>query len=167
MIIGFFVMFFLLRLLSLAVSIRHEKQLLAVGAKQYGARNSKVLAMAHIAYYVLALVEAQLSGAQFDGISALGAGLTVLAVLALYWVIRTLGGLWTLKIYIHPQHQINRSWLFRVVKHPNYFLNIIPELIGIGLLCHAWTVMLVGLPIYGVILWIRINQEQAAMRHLF
>ncbi|WP_107726933.1 isoprenylcysteine carboxyl methyltransferase family protein [Neisseria weaveri] len=167
MITAFFIVFFLIRLVSLSISIKNEKRLIAEGARQFGEKNSKLLAAAHIAYYFLALAEAHIRGVPFDRVSAFGAGITAFALVMLFYVIRSLGKIWTLKIYIHPHHEINRSWLFRNVKHPNYFLNVIPELIGIGILCHAWTTMLFGLPVYFIILGIRIKQEEEAMRHLW
>ena len=112
MILSILILFFIIRLLFLSVSIKHEEALIAKGAKQ--------------------LVE-----------------------------------IWTVKIYILPEHQINRSWLFKTFRHPNYFLNIIPELIGIALLCQAWYVLLIGLPIYLLVLFKRIRQEEQAMATLF
>lgn len=162
-----FVLIFCIRLLSLKISIGNEKQLIAAGARQYGEKNSQLLAAVHLVYYFAALAESYVRGAQFDAVSALGAVLLVFALAMLFYVIHALGEVWTVKIYIHPQHQIKRSWLFRHVRHPNYFLNIIPELIGIGLLCHAWTVMAVGLPVYLLVLAVRIHQEHKAMRHLW
>lgn len=167
MIAALFLLFFAIRLVSLSVSVQNEKRLIAAGARQFGSKNSKLLAAAHTAYYFAALAESHLRGAAFDTVSAAGAALTAFALAMLFYVIRALGEIWTLKIYIHPQHKINRSWLFRHVRHPNYFLNIIPELTGIGLLCHAWATMAVGLPVYFAILAVRIRQEHAAMRHLF
>ncbi|KPN73619.1 MULTISPECIES: isoprenylcysteine carboxyl methyltransferase family protein [Neisseria] len=167
MITAVFALIFAIRLVSLSISVQNEKRLIAAGAKQFGEKNSKLLAAAHIIYYFSALAESHIREAVFDGISAAGTALTAFALVVLFYVIRALGEIWTLKIYIHPQHKINRSWLFRYVRHPNYFLNIIPELIGVGLLCHAWTTMMVGLPVYMVILSIRIRQEHEAMRHLW
>ncbi|RMH87722.1 hypothetical protein EBB59_12635 [Lysobacter pythonis] len=162
-----FVLTFCIRLISLKISTLNEKNLLAAGARQYGKKNSTLLAAVHIVYYFSALAESHIRGITFDGISALGTAIVAFSLLVLFHVIRALGDVWTVKIYIHPQHPINRSWLFRHVRHPNYFLNIIPELIGIGLLCHAWTTMMIGLPVYFAVLAVRIHQEQRAMRHLW
>ncbi|MDO5059536.1 MAG: isoprenylcysteine carboxyl methyltransferase family protein [Neisseria sp.] len=162
-----FILIFLIRLYSLSISIKNEKRLIAAGARQYGENNSKLLAALHIVYYFAALAEAQIKGVTFDGISALGLGITAFSLLALFYVIRELGSIWTVKIYIHPQHKLNRSWLFRHIRHPNYYLNVIPELIGIGLLCHAWLAMLVLLPLYLMVLAVRIRQEEAAMRDVY
>lgn len=162
-----FILIFCIRLISLSISIKNEKRLIAVGAKQFGEKNSKLLALAHIVYYFAALAETYIQGVQFDTTSMVGLVIIVFSLIMLFYVIYELGEIWTVKIYIHPQHTINRSWLFRYVRHPNYFLNVIPELIGVGLLCHAWTVMIIGLPLYLIILAIRIRQEHQAMQHLW
>ncbi|SPX85737.1 isoprenylcysteine carboxyl methyltransferase family protein [Moraxella ovis] len=166
-IVVFFVIFFAIRLYFLGISIKHEKALIKKGATQVGERHSKLLAAAHIVYYFSALASAVVAGVQFDVISAVGAAMVSASLLVLWFIIKALGEIWTVKVYILPNHTINRSWLFRTFKHPNYFLNIIPELIGIALLCRAWWVLFIGLPIYGVLLFIRIQQEELAMKHLF
>lgn len=166
MIIAIFALVFAIRLYSLSISIRNEKRLIAAGAQQHGEKNSRLMAAAHIVYYFSALAESWIRGVSFDTTSAIGTAIIAFSLVMLFHVIHALGEVWTVKVYIAPQHTVNRSWLFRVVRHPNYFLNVVPELIGIGLLCHAWTTMLIGLPIYAVILVIRIRQEEAAMKHL-
>lgn len=160
-------LFFVVRLVFLVVSIKNEKRLIAKGAVQIGEKTSKQLTVAHIAYYFSALISTCYFKVNFNWVSAVGMVMVVVSLAILGYIIRELGEIWTVKVYIAPNHTINCSWLFRTFKHPNYFLNIIPELIGIGLLCQAWGVMVVGLPIYGVILTKRIREEEAAMKHLF
>ncbi|MFP4925558.1 isoprenylcysteine carboxylmethyltransferase family protein, partial [Staphylococcus pseudintermedius] len=77
-------------------------------------------------------------------------------------VIKTLGPIWTLKLYILPDHPIIRSGLYRVTKHPNYYLNIIPELIGVLLLTHATYTAILLIP-YAYFLFVRIRQEEKLM----
>lgn len=166
-IVALFVLFFVVRLVFLAISIKNEKRLIAKGAVQVGEKTSKILAVAHIVYYFLSLASAYCFGVKFNGVSAFGAMLVVLSLIMLGHIVHKLGEIWTVKVYIAPNHVINRSWLFKTFRHPNYFLNIIPELIGVGLLCQSWGVMLIGLPIYGLILAKRIREEEKAMQHLF
>lgn len=161
-----FTIFFTLRLGSLFYSIRNEKRILKLGAKQYGKTNSLLLTLAHIAFYFSALYEAYYSEATFGTFSACGALLMAFAYSVLFYVIYRLRDVWTLKIYILPDHRIERSWLFRNVRHPNYYLSIIPELIGVALLCNAWYTLGIGLPIYLCLLYTRIRQEEAAMQSL-
>ena len=167
MITMLFCLFFIIRLFSLKISIQNEKNLIAKGATQYGVLNSKLLSIVHIVFYFSAVIEANYFGYEFDYISLVGSIIIALSLIALFWVIRELGEIWTVKLYILPNHQINRSSVFRNIRHPNYFLNIIPELIGIILLCHAWHTFYVLFPIYLVILSIRIYQEEKVMKPLF
>lgn len=162
-----FCLFFIIRLFSLKISIKNEKNLIAKGAVQYGKRNSILLSIIHILFYFSALFEANYYGYLFDSISFIGVILVVFGLLALFWVIHQLGEIWTVKLYILPNHQLNTSKLFKYIRHPNYFLNIIPELIGIVLLCHAWKTFCFIFPIYLLILGVRIYQEEKAMQPLF
>ncbi len=158
------VVFLGLRLATVAISKRHEAALRAGGAVEHGAGNTKALTVAHIAFYLAAVLEGYLRQTQFDAISATGVALYLAAMLMLLWVIRLLGAFWTVKIMISPHHVVSRHPLFKIIRHPNYFLNIIPELIGFALVFHAFTVLVIGLPIYLVPLVIRIVQEERAMR---
>ncbi|OOF70606.1 isoprenylcysteine carboxyl methyltransferase family protein [Rodentibacter caecimuris] len=155
-----------LRFYTLSISIRNEKTLIAKGAIQYGKTNSMLLSVAHIAFYIAAIYEANYHLIEFNHISQIGLIILIFAIAMLFYVIHTLKEIWTVKIYILPNHKINRSFLFKYVRHPNYFLNIIPELIGLSLFCHATNTAMIGLPIYLVILAIRIKQEEKAMAHL-
>ena len=161
-----FIAFFVLRLLSLSYSIRNEKRLLKSGAVQYGKVNSLLLTLAHIVYYFSALYEAYTSGTTFNYFSVCGVFIKGFAYAMLFYVIYKLHDVWTVKLYIIPDHRIEKSFLFRTVRHPNYYLNIIPELIGVALLCNAWYTLLIGLPIYACLLAIRIRQEERAMKEL-
>ncbi|MFG5423249.1 isoprenylcysteine carboxylmethyltransferase family protein [Enterococcus faecalis] len=53
-------------------------------------------------------------------------------------MIQVLGENWTVKLIIVDEQSLNSSWLFKYIKHPNYFLNIIPELIGLTMFFHSW-----------------------------
>ncbi|ADV43439.1 isoprenylcysteine carboxyl methyltransferase family protein [Bacteroides helcogenes] len=161
-----FVVFFILRLLSLFYSICNEKQILKNGAVQYGKFNSLLLTLAHIAYYFSALYEAYVSGTQFNVFSICGIFVMGFAYIMLFYVIYKLRDIWTVKLYILPGQRIEKSFLFRIVRHPNYYLNIIPELIGVALLCNSWYTLFVGLPVYACLLTIRIRQEERAMKGL-
>lgn len=154
----------MLRLLSLAVSIKNEKRLIREGAVQRGEKVSLLLTLLHIAYYFSALYEAYSGEISFNVYSDWGISIMSFAYVMLFYVIYKLRDVWTVKIYIAQNHRIEKSFLFRTIKHPNYFLNIIPELIGVGFLCNAWYTLLIGFPTYLVCLVVRIVQEEEAMK---
>lgn len=107
-------------------------------------------------FYLGCFTEAYLRHTTLDKIGFLGLGLLLFAFVMLVVVVRLLSEIWTVKLMIAKNHQFNGHWLFRVVKHPNYFLNIAPELLGIALLCHAWYTLLCVGPLYAFILGNRI-----------
>ena len=156
-----------LRLGSLAISIRNEQALKAQGAREYGQRTSRLLALAHTLFYLGALAEGLWRGTQPTPWTTVGLMLYGLSVIAFVLVWRALHRFWTVKLLIASDHVLNESVLFRWVRHPNYFLNIIPELVGLALIMGAWTVLVVGLPLYLLVLRRRIVQEEQVMHERF
>jgi isoprenylcysteine carboxyl methyltransferase (ICMT) family protein YpbQ len=158
------------RLISIFISAANERKLKKMGAIEYGKRNSALLVIAHFAYYIAAVTEGTLNGAFFyDGIAYAGLGIYGCSIVILYYVIYAIRHVWTVKLIIAPKshHVINKSPLFKYIKHPNYFLNIIPELIGFALFFHAWITLIAGMIIYLVPLITRIRQEEAVMKEHF
>ncbi|MBR0573832.1 MULTISPECIES: isoprenylcysteine carboxyl methyltransferase family protein [Pasteurellaceae] len=156
-----------IRFYSLFISIQHEKYLIKRGAIQYGKKNSLLLSVTHIVFYIASIIESNINNTAFNGVSQIGLAILVFSIVMLFYVIYELKEIWTVKIYVLPDHQINHSFLFKYIKHPNYFLNIIPELVGLSLLCQSKYTAIIGIPIYLAILTVRIKQEERAMQHLF
>ncbi len=152
------------RIVMLAVSMRNEKALRHNGAIEYGARNSRLLTLAHIAFYIAASIEGLARPASFDFVTVVGLILYGFGAAMLLVVSHLLGRLWTVKLMIARDHALVTHPLFRWIRHPNYFLNILPELVGFALALHAWFTLVIGLAIYAVPLGIRILQEEKAMR---
>jgi isoprenylcysteine carboxyl methyltransferase (ICMT) family protein YpbQ len=165
-----FYIFLALRVITVLISALNEKKLKRMDAVEYGKPNSGFLIIAHFVYYFVTVFEGSERGAYFsDAISYTGLGLYVFSVLMLYYVIIALRHIWTVKLIIAPKehHKLNKSFLFKYVKHPNYYLNIIPELIGIALFFHAWITLVIGGAIYLIPLIKRIKQEDAIMKKVF
>ncbi len=157
----------LLRIAFLVVSIRHERALKQRGAIEIGVGNTTALMLAHIAFYVAAIAEGVMRAAPVDALSVLGMLIYAGGMAALVMVARLLGRFWTVKLLIASDHVLVTHPLFRRLRHPNYFLNILPELAGFALALHAFGTLVIGLLIYAVPLTIRIRQEEAAMRTRF
>ena len=157
----------LVRLFSLRISIRNEKSLKKEGAVEFGASNSILLAICHTVFYLSCYAEAIYRGTQWDNISAIGLVGYCIAIAFLFWVIRELKSLWTVKLIISKKHAINKSFLFKYVRHPNYFLNILPELVCLTMIFHSWNTLKWGFPLYLIPLTIRIVQEERVMRKAF
>ena len=156
-----------LRLGGLAVSMHNEKALKAPRAREYGRRTRRLLALAHTLFYLGAFAEGLWRGTQPTPWTMVGLLLYAMSVIAFVLVWRALNRLWTVKLLIASDHVLNQSALFRWVRHPNYFLNIIPELCGLALIMGAWIVLVIGLPCYLLVLRVRIRQEEQVMYQHF
>ncbi|MBO0906311.1 isoprenylcysteine carboxylmethyltransferase family protein [Jiella sonneratiae] len=157
----------LVRLASVLVSARHERALRADGAVEVGAGVTRTMAAAHGAFMIAGALEAYVRQTSADALSAAGLVLYLFGIAMLVVVMRLLGRFWTVKVMIARDHRLVTHPLFRAVRHPNYFLNILPELVGYGLVLHAFWTLAIGLPLYLVVMVARIRQEEAAMRGRF
>lgn len=155
------------RLCTLAISTRHEKNLKSRGAKEYGAANSNVLAVAHAMFYLAALLEGELQRAATDSFFIAGLVLYSASCLVLLFIMRLLGPLWTVRLILAKDHLFVTHRLFRTVRHPNYYLAIIPELVGLAVCMHARYTLVIGGALYACPLYIRIREEDAVMRARF
>lgn len=166
-ILSLFVVFFVVRVYTLIISIKNEKALKASGGVEHGVKNSAVLALLHVTFYLAAFYEGYQHQVQFDSVTIYGLLIYIFAIAALFYVIRQLGEFWTVKLIIAKGHKINKNFIFRYIRHPNYFLNLIPELIGLVLIMKAYTVMTYLFPVYMLSLALRIWQEERIMRKNF
>ncbi len=166
-VIIFFFSAIAIRLISVFKSASNEKRLIKENAVEYGRKNSKVLILAHSLFYISCLAEAILSAKSVNYSSFIGVGLFVFSMIMLWIVIFSLKNIWTMKLFIAPNQQLNQSFIFKYFRHPNYFLNIIPELVSIAFICQAWFTLLIGLPLYFIPLTVRIVQEEKVMKKYF
>jgi isoprenylcysteine carboxyl methyltransferase (ICMT) family protein YpbQ len=160
--IGFF------RMWTLYVAAENGKRLLAQGATEYGHGSTLAVWVATAAIYLGAVIEGfSYRHAQFDRLAVVGLAIYIFSALALIWVMRTLGPFWSGKVIIAPHHQLNVHPIFRAIKHPNYFLNMIPELIGFTIMLHAFVTLAIGLPLFLISIAFRIRVEEQALKTKF
>lgn len=165
-----FYLFLFFRVFTVYISVQNEKRLKQMGAVEFGKRNSQWLIITHFIYYMACFAEGYTKGAFFsDGLTIFGLVIFVCAIIMLYYVIYAIKHVWTVKLIVAPKayHTINKNFLFKYIKHPNYYLNIIPELIGLALIFHSWYSLFICLPVYLIPLVNRIQQEEKVMRNYF
>ncbi|PLV79243.1 hypothetical protein AZJ05_00005, partial [Streptococcus pneumoniae] len=150
MVLAIILVTFLIRLIFLKRSIENEKRILSNGGQEFGVENTKRLTFAHIIFYLSCFVEAMVHKTIFDGMSMVGLVLLIFSMLMLMLVIHLLGDIWTVKLMLVNNHKFVDHFLFRTVKHPNYFLNILPELVGLALVSYAYVSFLFIFPIFAV-----------------
>ncbi|EKE02677.1 MAG: hypothetical protein ACD_20C00346G0004 [uncultured bacterium] len=157
----------IIRLLSFRISNKNEKNLKLFGAVEYGKFNSVILIISHTLLYFSAFMEGVIRKTQFDVITQAGIIIYIFSTIILCIVMYQLGNLWTFKLIIARDHCLNKSFIFRYFRHPNYFLNVIPELIAVILICKAWLIWVILFPVHLIFLIKRILHEEGIMRDKF
>ncbi|MEJ7304753.1 isoprenylcysteine carboxylmethyltransferase family protein, partial [Staphylococcus caprae] len=74
------------------------------GAVEYGVKNSKYLAITHVFIYMIAAIETFIHKDTFSILNGIGLIILIVAYIMLFIVIKTLGRIWTLKLFILPNH---------------------------------------------------------------
>ncbi|MCZ6111057.1 hypothetical protein [Campylobacter ureolyticus] len=81
---------FCIRLLFLKLSLKNERVIINGGGVEYGKKNSIILTIIHILFYVFCLVEAVIKKPVFDDVSLVRVGLLVFSFLMLYYIANSL-----------------------------------------------------------------------------
>ena len=161
-----FVAVSLFRLVFLRKSSQNEQDILAKGGMEYGVKNSNIMKDLHMLFYAVCFLELLLKKPAFDLVSLLGAVLLLFSMFMLYLVAKLLGPVWTIKLMLVKDHKFVDHWLFRNVKHPNYFLNVVPELVGLALLSNAYFALFILFPLYCITLYVRIKEEEQLLKEV-
>jgi methyltransferase len=146
------------RLAELALARRNTRLLLAQGGVEVAARHYPAIVGLHAAWlaglWMLALPRAP--------------DLALLAVFAAMqvgrgWVLAALGSRWTTRIIVVPGAPLVRSGPYRFFSHPNYLI-VAGEILVLPLAFGLPLFAVVFAALNAVVLWIRIQAENAALR---
>ena len=145
------------RLAELALSQRNTKRLLARGA----------IEVAHGHYpFIVTLHALWLAVLWFLGpgppIEIVPLVLFALLQLGRLWVIATLGERWTTRIIVLPGAPLVKSGPYRWFNHPNYLI-VIGEFAVLPLVFGLTMVAIVFSVLNGLLLWVRIRDENMAL----
>jgi isoprenylcysteine carboxyl methyltransferase (ICMT) family protein YpbQ len=147
--------------------VANEKRIIKEGAVEYGKANSLVMALLHTFFYAGCISYSVAKKTQFGPLTKAGLLVYVFSFAVLLAVMYSIRDVWTVKLYIAKRHTINKNFIFKYFRHPNYFLNIIPELISVAMISGAWPVFAVLFPPYLVTLYLRIMEEERVMKMEF
>ncbi len=149
---------------ELALSRRHERRLRARGAIEVGRRHFRFMVLLHTLFLPACALEVVWLDRPF--LPVIGTTMLALALLAQairYWVVRTLGDRWTVRVLVPPDEPLVRSGPFRFLRHPNYVAVAI-ELVAIPLVHGAWwTASSFTLANAVLLLGFRIPAEESAL----
>lgn len=153
------------RLAELALCARNRAAMVRLGGHEIAPESYRVMVALHTGFYLILLLEAWPFRVPPDLLTWSMLGLWILVQTLRYWVIASLGRLWTTRIMIVPGAKLVRSGPYQLLKHPNYLV-ITLEFAIIPLLLRApLTLLLTGIANL-LVLRQRIALEERALKTL-
>jgi methyltransferase len=146
------------RLGELVLARRNTVRLLARGGQEAGAGHYPLIVLLHAAWLVGLWL---LALSQVPNLFWL-AVFVVLQLLRL-WVIATLGERWTTRIIVLPEAPLVAAGPYRFVSHPNYCV-VAAEILVLPLVFGLVWYGVVFSVLNGLVLWLRIRTEDAALK---
>ena len=146
------------RLLELWLASRNTRRLLARGGREHGAGHYPLIVGVHVLW--LATLWVLAPGQDID---MFWLAMFVLLLFARFWIIATLGARWTTRIIVIPDEPLVKSGPYRFLAHPNYWV-VIGEIAVLPLVFGLPWVALVFTLLNAAILWVRIREENRALR---
>ena len=147
------------RLGELFLSNRNTRRLLARGAHEVAPGHYPLIVAVHVLW--LAALWWFAPGRPIDGFWL---AVFVLLQIARTWVIATLGERWTTRIIVLSEAPLVVRGPYRWVNHPNYLV-VIGEIAVLPLVWGLWAVALLFSALNGMVLSVRIREENRALRH--
>lgn len=153
------------RLLELVLARRNERKVRARGAVERGRGHYPLIVGLHSLWLVSTLVEGLARGPEPPLLWAVALAAFLLVQPLRYWAIFSLGPYWNTKILIVPGERIVGRGPYRYVSHPNYVV-VIVEILTFPLIFGAWVTALVFTLLNAAVLYVRIREENQALREL-
>jgi methyltransferase len=154
----------IVRCTELAISRRHRRALLALGAPKIADPHFPWMVLLHAGVLVAAALEVVLLKRPLIPVLAITAGAVFVAANVLrWWVIRSLGAHWNVQVVDSVRLGVVTRGPFRLVRHPNY-VAVFLELAALPLIHTAWLTALVGSLAHVWVLSRRLEVEEAVLR---
>lgn len=148
------------------VALVNERNLRNDNAKVYGKKNVFIVDFLYFTFMGGCLIEAFIRKTQFDNFMIIGQALFLFSYLIYIYVFTELKGIWTTILIVGEHQQLNKSFLYKYIKHPGY-LGMIFEVIGFALICKAKYIFIIVFPLFLIALIVRIFIEEKMMRSKF
>jgi len=152
-----------LRLLELRISRRHQQQLTTRGAAKVDEPRYRWMVLLHTSVLTGAALEVILLKRPLIPLLAASMFTVFLAANAVrWWVIRTLGAHWNVRVMDSTRLGVVTSGPFRFVRHPNYAA-VFAEMLSLPLIHTAWITALAGTLAHIAVLGQRLSTEERVL----
>lgn len=153
----------ILRLVELRISRHNQRRLVARGARPAPDRSFRWMVLLHAGVLAGAAAEVWFLRRPFIPGLAIAMGVLFLAANALrWWVIRTLGGRWSVEVINPGAMAPVTAGPYRYVRHPNY-LAVFVEMFSLPLIHTAWLTAGLGTVAHLLVLRSRVRTEDAVL----
>jgi methyltransferase len=151
------------RLIELRISRSHQAAMAARGVGVARERGFHWMVLLHAGVLIGSLLEVRHARRPWIPLLGVPMALTLVATSLLrWWVIRTMGGQWTVRVMDAVQLGVVSGGPFRWIRHPNY-VAVFVELEAIPLLHGAWMTALVGSLVHLWVLRRRLAVEEEVL----
>ncbi len=150
------------RLLELKRARNHEAALKARGGLEMAPNQFVPMRLLHLFWLCGCVVEAFWIKEPPPTIVLPAAALLLLGQILRLAAMSALGDRWTVRIIALPGVPPVRRGIYRYMRHPNY-LGVILEIAALPMIFGCWITALAGSAANALILWIRIQTEEAAL----
>jgi len=152
------------RLIELRIANKNTRVLLSRGAKEFGANHYKIIVLLHTSFFASLIIEFFLHSKGSIHVNYVFVALFILAQFGRFWVLSSLKDRWTTRIIVLQGEQLVRSGPYRFIDHPNYAI-VALELLSLPLAFGLYmTTILFSIANALLLTFIRIPQEEEALR---
>lgn len=149
-----------LRIIEMRISRGNQLKMISRGVARPQDASFGIVALVHTAVLIGAAVEAVFLRRPFiPWLAATALAVFILSNAIRFWVVATLGQLWTVQVMDSTNLGIITTGPFRYVRHPNY-LGVILEMISMPLIHTAWITAIAGSAAYSIALTRRVTTEE-------
>jgi len=144
------------------LAARHERALLARGAREPADDVYRVMRVAYPACFAAMTIEGWFVAGAAGALALSGGVLFLCAKTLKYWAVATLGCRWTFRVLVPPGSRPIADGPYRFLRHPNY-VAVAGELAGAALAAGAPITGTVGTLGFCALMWRRIGVEERAL----
>ena len=147
-------------------ALHHERRLRAEGAEEIAPWVFRAMVPVYVLVFPAAIAERALLGRRPPGALAAAMFLLFLAAKGLkLWAIRSLGDLWTMRVFVPRRLRVVTGGPYRYVRHPNY-VAVLVEVTALPLAGGAWATAAAAGAAFLLLLRARVaGEERALLRH--
>ncbi|MCC8155511.1 MAG: hypothetical protein LIP01_15825 [Tannerellaceae bacterium] len=132
----------------------------AQGAVEYGRRHYPLIVIMHCLFFLSLIIEYTIAGNGDYSVVLMILYFVLIGCKA--WIILSLGKYWNTRIYRAPSFPVVKKGPYNYIRHPNYVV-VIGEIALIPLIFHLYYTAIIFSILNGIVLYIRIKEENRAL----